>query len=303
MSQIWESDWTHDIFDGVRMADVPTANFLRQLHSKGHLSNSVLIFLSDHGFRFGEYLETSVGMMEANLPFFFLVLPPFFKSQFPELVANAAGNTRRLMTAFDIHKTLQHLLHLQTSSTPWSNADAHDDAHIDESLRMQKRVPKMQTAYSIFTPIPANRTCREAGIPSAFCACHPIKDIPTDGQDVLNAARALVSFINEALSPVRNLCVTWRLNRVVKARKRQKTEEYSLVVETGHGAQFQGWVEIKKAGRGEHGGHKGQEHGQEEQGHGHIIDLSQVSRLDKYGNSSACVLKSNYRLKEYCLCR
>ena len=37
------------------------------------------------------------------------------KRQFPELVAAAKSNVERLVSSFDIHKTLQHLLHLQTN--------------------------------------------------------------------------------------------------------------------------------------------------------------------------------------------
>ena len=65
--------------------------------------------------------NSDIGKMERNLPFLFFVVPPWFEKQFPELVANIRFNAERLVTAFDIHKTLQHLLHLQTSSELWND--------------------------------------------------------------------------------------------------------------------------------------------------------------------------------------
>merc|ERR1711990_1077586 len=85
--------------------------------------------------------------------------PPWFHRRWPELVANARRNARRLVTSFDIHKTAQHLLYLQTSDAttkPWSNpADAPD-------------APK---AYSMLTDIPIDRNCKDAFIPDSFCSC------------------------------------------------------------------------------------------------------------------------------------
>ena len=48
--QIWGDDWTHAFLNGPRLADTPTANLLKRLKAKGDLTNSVLLFFSDHGY-------------------------------------------------------------------------------------------------------------------------------------------------------------------------------------------------------------------------------------------------------------
>ena len=91
---------------------------------------------------------------------------------------------------------------------------------------------------------------------------------------------------------VADICETWRLHRVKSAGKNSKREEYSIVVETkpklgaqAVQAEFKGWVDMRE-GRDK-------------------AKVSQVSRLDRYGDTSACVLGKNggRRLKEYCLCK
>ena len=211
--------------------------------------------------------------MESNLPFFFLVFPPFFKARFPELVANARGNAHRLVTAYDIHKTLQHLLHLQTRSTPWSNEDAARDSS-----------PKTPTkSYSFLTPIPASRSCGNSGIPSRFCSCSKIEEINVNTTIVLRAAEAVVAKINEALEPVTDICIKWHLEKVVEAKKRRGKQEYSVLVETKPKAQFLGWVQRKNGKL--------------------TLGIGQVSRVDKYGLTSLCVLKRDFGLRPFCLCK
>ena len=100
------------------------------MESKGDLDNSVLILLSDHGLRFGSFAGTAVGDMENNLPFLYFAFPTWFHEKFSHLVANVERNSVRLVTPYDVRKTLQHLLHLQTNASHlWSN-DAGDGAQV-----------------------------------------------------------------------------------------------------------------------------------------------------------------------------
>ena len=63
----------------------------------------------------------------------FFVFPPRFRLAFPEFVANARVNSRRLVTAFDLHRTWRHLLHLK------SNADGTKGAESVEWKREKGR--------------------------------------------------------------------------------------------------------------------------------------------------------------------
>ena len=242
------------------------------MKKKGDLENSILFFFSDHGYRFTEFAKTPVGAAENNLPFLFLVIPPRLKKLLPDLVVNAHNNVRRLVTAFDFHKTLQHLLHLQTpnnSSESWSN-EANDGS---------------QESFSLLTHIPKNRTCDTAGIPPAYCSCEAMITTDTSAAATISAGSALIEAINAALTKVSDICENWKLHRIIEAKKRTKTEEYSIHVETRPKAEFQGWVDMR-------GGRTKAK-----------VSLNQVWRNDIYGNTSACVLQRHYSLKEYCLCK
>ena len=241
---------------------------------KGDLENAVLFFFSDHGLRSRntEFAKTPVGKAESNLPFLFLVIPPRLKKLLPDLVVNARNNVRRLVTAFDIHKTLQHLLHLQTtnkSSESWSN-EANDGT---------------QESFSLLTPVPKNRTCDRAGISPAYCSCEAMIRTNTSSAATIAAGAALIEAINDALSKVSDICEVWKVHQIIESNKRTEAEEYSIQVETRPKAEFQGWVDKRR------GWSKAK------------IDLNQVWRNDIYGNTSACVLQRDYSLKEYCLCK
>ena len=110
-----------------------------------------------------------------------------FHRRFPELVANVRRNRQRLVTPFDLHKTLQHLLHLQTNSThAWTN----------------NGFPDGQTAYSLMTDeLPADRKCAEAGIADVFCSCDLIelKDVDVSTPEALEMGWELVSHMNRYL--------------------------------------------------------------------------------------------------------
>ena len=67
---------THDNINRVGAADEPYYDFIRKLDEAGHFKDTVFIFFSDHGIRFGPIRETYIGKLEERLPFMILVLPP-----------------------------------------------------------------------------------------------------------------------------------------------------------------------------------------------------------------------------------
>ena len=170
-----------------------------------------------HCFHLLCFARTAVGNDENNLPFLFLYLPPTLKQRFPEYAVQLRQNARRLVTGFDIHQTLRHLLHLQTESRPWTN-DLSPDFE--------------QESFSLLTPVPTNRTCESAGIPAAYCSCYRLTDVDPDSKAARDAAVALVARVNEALRGVKDICVTWQVARIVRVRKRSDADEFSLHVET-----------------------------------------------------------------------
>ena len=273
------------------------------LQAKGDLDNGIMIFLSDHGFRQTKFARSNIGVMENNLPFLFLLLPKWFKEQFPQLAANAKLNAQRLVSTFDIHKTLEHLLHLQTNASQWRNdfLDYHGK--------------KTQESFSLLTEIPLTRTCNQSGIPDIFCSCLQLEELnlgATKDQNVELAKKggmAMVKKINEALNPHLDICYKWALGKLVKVQKKPKEYKFMIrieaVAEFGDPKNnnssasssssssspppitgiFDGWVATKDINSS------------------FEIKLKEISRQDTYGPTVGCILQRAFELRQYCRCR
>ena len=262
---IFAVDWQHSFLNGLQLGDAPTAHLLSSMKRNGDLDNAVLIYFSDHGFRIGDYPETYAGNMENNLPFLFFAFPPWFEAQFPQLVANVRANARRLVTLFDVHKTLLHLLHLQTSAAPWPDR-FEDDGKV---------------VYSLLSKVPANRTCATAGIRMEFCGCNRMVDVDKEAEVVKQATRAFEAMLERILADVTDICAPMTLKEVTKAQQVLHTQNYALLVSMQPRGVFKVWADFSQA---------------------EIVKPELVTRLDKYGSTTACVVKRNYSLREFCHC-
>ena len=58
VSMIHVNDWQHSYAHGLYLADRPTVELLQSMKLKGDLENAILIFLSDHGCKIGDYPKT-----------------------------------------------------------------------------------------------------------------------------------------------------------------------------------------------------------------------------------------------------
>ncbi|KFM65353.1 hypothetical protein X975_19567, partial [Stegodyphus mimosarum] len=185
---------THDIFKYAGYADKPSYELLKDLKDYGATNQSLLIFFSDHGIRFGDIRKTYIGKIEERMPFMFLSFPEWFFRKYPKFAKNLELNKNRLTTPYDIHATLLHLLDLERESF--------------FTLHGQ----------SLLTEIPAERTCRDAMIAKHWCACQTHKLIATNDSNVRQAALAIVRNVNQLLKPFFKLCVPLKLGKILDAR-------------------------------------------------------------------------------------
>ena len=98
---------SHDWIEAGHFLDVPYSQLLTRLFDEKLLDNTLLIFFSDHGFRYGPLRQTHTGEVENRLPFIFIHLPKDFNKTFADKLRQ---NQYRLTTPFDIHATLTHLI-------------------------------------------------------------------------------------------------------------------------------------------------------------------------------------------------
>ncbi|KAF8773886.1 hypothetical protein HNY73_016497 [Argiope bruennichi] len=103
---------THDDLNYAGWADEPTVRLLEGLLNTGALNNTLLVLFSDHGLRFGNICRTYVGKFEERLPLMYIHAPKWFLDQYPEIAKNLQINQNRLMTLFDVHATMVHMLDL-----------------------------------------------------------------------------------------------------------------------------------------------------------------------------------------------
>lgn len=107
---VWQASLTHDFLEYPQLGDDSYHDFLAYLKQNDLLHNTAVVFMSDHGLRWGSFRQTYQGRLEDSLPFVFLMLPDWWRSQHPYAVETLERNTRSLTTPFDLHETLRDLL-------------------------------------------------------------------------------------------------------------------------------------------------------------------------------------------------
>ena len=81
--------------------------FFHQLEETGAFNTTFVIFLSDHGMRFGDIRKTSIGWYEERLPFIYVWVPEWFRTKHPDVYNALKTNRKRLTSPFDLHLTLR----------------------------------------------------------------------------------------------------------------------------------------------------------------------------------------------------
>ncbi|UYV74235.1 hypothetical protein LAZ67_11002565, partial [Cordylochernes scorpioides] len=188
----WINSLTHDYLNHGSMGDEFYERFLRK--TRPYLNNTIIVLLSDHGMRWGSIRETTIGKLEERLPMFWVILPERFKKEYPELAANLRINSQRLITPFDLHATLKHILTLGDHS-----------------------VTESPPGFSLLKPVPVNRTCEEAGIADHWCACFLGYNVSAASQKVRDVANFVVAEVNRMLAGLMDLCAPLSLESIHSA--------------------------------------------------------------------------------------
>ena len=136
----WMARLSHDNLNKAGFVDPFVAKLLNKLFDENLMTNTIIIFFSDHGIRFGPIRQTLSGKMEERMPFMHLYLPEKWRNR------NLTVNENRLTTPFDIHATLKHIINGKT----------------DYGLRYGK---------SLLEEIPEDRSCDSIPLLEHWCSC------------------------------------------------------------------------------------------------------------------------------------
>lgn len=278
---VWGSTLTHDYLNLAQRGDVDHKEFFEKLHRKQIFNSTILVFLSDHGTRYGDIRQTYQGYFEERLPFFFIAYPDWFGKKFTTAVDNLMTNSKRLTTPFDLHETLQDLIDLK-------RLENDDVERRSTKLNETENLPR---GISLFLPIPETRTCQDAGISDHECTCHQSVTVPVNDRRVTRAADYLVHYINSLLKDY-PLCAPLQLKNIRDAREEKATAhksfttsdggltDFLLIIETVPGeAMFESTIRYNNQ---------------------NFTTVGTVSRINLYGNQSSCI--SEYKLRLYCYC-
>ncbi|XP_030370959.1 uncharacterized protein LOC115621445 [Scaptodrosophila lebanonensis] len=200
----WTNSFSHNSFSKSSSMDNKTLQYMRTLEKNGIMENSIIIFLSDHGMRFGNLRQLEHGFLEECLPVLYIWVPDWFRRQYASFSRALEINRNRLTSPYDIYATLQHILHLNNSKADLLRPDGCPDCQ------------------SVFFDVPETRGCEDAGIPEHWCTCVMYKDISTHSEDVLDMTLQLIETMNAYLDYKKHswTCRKLKLFQIISAKEK-----------------------------------------------------------------------------------
>ncbi|XP_037943850.1 uncharacterized protein LOC119676670 [Teleopsis dalmanni] len=271
----WTNSFSHNRYDTSATMDVKMLEYLKIFKTNGILENSIVIFFSDHGRRFGTLVTLAGGFLEERLPMFYISLPKWFKNQYPDFVKALQINRNRLTTPYDIHMTLKHILELSQPGL---------------SLPMANGCAKCQ---SIFREVPVNRSCADAGIPEHWCTCTHYENQSKKDKIVKYVTQKIIDQMNSYLKDK-------TLSKVCSELKLKDINTAHLKVEEDDGIQYNPTYRIrfvvypKKANYEATAIYNPGKRSVE-------LNVEDISCLSSYENVSQCI--NDKQAKKYCICK
>jgi hypothetical protein len=300
-SFIFHSQYSHDSNNRLPYGDDELLEFLQLMNQRGYLDNTMFILMSDHGNRFSSLRKTYQGKLEERLPFLSIRMPKKFQEKYPQFMSNLRFNSHRLTTPFDLHETFEHLFEFH-SSDPYQS--------------------KTNRSYSLFQLIPENRTCLQADIEQHWCACLNWNDLSIYEPLIQQLGKQAVEFLNHFVSDYQAQCAKLHLHRIIKANQLEANERLLKFVESsdkdGRVPRFGNNTSTKNFLKNFTSNETKFYQIQFETIPGHalfeltaeyhpvnerfLILKKRLSRMNKYGQTSACIAYKRPEFREICYC-
>ncbi|GJQ85337.1 hypothetical protein Trydic_g12644 [Trypoxylus dichotomus] len=265
----WMNSFSHNKLNSPTRMDNKVVKFLEDIYESGYLNNSVIIFLSDHGIRFGKVRTTHTGWLEERLPYLYFWFPKWFQNKYPEKYYNLKVNAEsQLTTPYDLYMTIQDILVL---------------SGFNYNIKSSEGCPACK---SLFEQLPS-RSCEDVAIDIHWCTCFGYKSVGVTQEIVKRASNFVLGSINDVIASnnrLVNKCAKYTLSKVRRAAisvgiSNESKSYLLIVVETTPEAVFESTVTVVN---------------------GNITDRSYLSRLDSYFSHSGCV-KGEFQ--KYCYCK
>lgn len=187
----WINSFSHNPNSRPEEGDILIENFLNRLSYTGVLTNTFVILFSDHGMRFGKYRLSMESYYDERLPFLFIWSPTKFKAKYPTAFKNLVANQFRLVTPYDLHKTLLDINRLSVCEDSFNN-----------SISVSEACPN---CHSLFLTVSANRTCQDVAIHEKWCSCHKLYPLDTADPEGIKSTMHVVSYIKSKVNTVKTI--------------------------------------------------------------------------------------------------
>nr|XP_022914226.1 uncharacterized protein LOC111424779 isoform X1 [Onthophagus taurus] len=286
----FHGELSHDDYNLVGIADEDIVDFFRDLNESGALNNTILIVMADHGHRFADIRNTLQGKLEERMPFFSFRFPPWFKTTHKDLYDTFVSNLHVLTTPFDIHSTLHDILE-KTSPIKGNLSNR---------------------SLSLFSSISETRTCANAYIEPHWCACLDWDDLNPNDEVVPLLIKAFLDTVNGYTNENRDICAELTVSDVMSVTKLKANDKLMKFKQTsdrdGFAPNLSGSTKVLtemyqikvKTTPGD---------GIYEASITHPVTtndynlkLSDVSRINMYGDQARCIVDTQPNLRKYCYC-
>lgn len=268
----WTNSFSHNNFALPSSMDSRLLEYMHALNQTGTFENSIIVFFSDHGMRFGELRKLDSGFLEERMPVLYIWLPHWFREEHPQFVLSLEVNKNRLTSPYDIHATLKHILELE------------------KPLDKLPRPDGCPSCHSVFYEVAETRNCQDAGIDETWCTCLDFEEMQPSDSTIRTITEQLLEATNNFLAAnnLTELCHTQELAKVEWARRKfelqlNTTETYQIRYEAMPGnilyEALVKWDIVDKQ---------------------ISVLVPEISRLTTYYLVADCV--SNAVFKKFCIC-
>ncbi|XP_014480678.1 PREDICTED: uncharacterized protein LOC106747559 [Dinoponera quadriceps] len=266
----WTNTVSHDNMNGISSMDSRVLQRFELLEQEAVLNDSMVVFLSDHGMRWGAIRNTFVGWYEERLPYIYVWLPEWFRRENPEAHRALEINQNRLTSPYDLYETFRDILGL--AAEPSAGC---------------------ATCQSLFAPVPRERGCQDAGVAYHWCTCTAFKSANLHDRIVTNGIQKFLDHVENIVRNYkdkkgRRLCARLKLKKLHRVDRvidfgteNSASVAYLYMLQTTPGnGNFE--VTIRYHGNGNY-----------------TLSDSEVSRINAYAMSARCL---NRGMKQYCQC-
>lgn len=278
---------THDQFELSPEFDKRLKKQIEEFSGKGYLNETLLVILGDHGGRpyaYGD--QVMLDFADKEFP------NPFLSIKVPDSMANSPyykhfmKNTDKLVTSFDLYKTLKHFYFFSKNGLD----NATDKCH----QIMSRSEPKIRglRGLSLFQSLPSYRSCSEALIPLAFCTdldkieIDPIQFRSETQKTVEQLADFLHAKVVSLTNSSRSKCQKYDFDRLlhVKSIPFGMIKYYQVKISLNPGPSH--FRAIFKLVRDQ------------------FVLVGKINRDNKYGDQPKCMISySESLLKPFCFCK